>query len=283
MKKKLLDRIDVRKPCSESWEEMTGNSEVRFCSHCSKDVYDLSTMTRAKAERFVRDSNGRLCVRYVKDARGKVVTATPRLTQIKRQATVAAGVLAASLTFSSLAYAQGKPVKLGELKADSEQGVSKKDPRSGGRSSISGEVLDMNGAVVPGTKVTLRKYKDGEIKITQSDERGRYEFVEIESGIFDIEAVSPGFLKLILTNISITEPATLLKNLTLEAGAIVGELLVLEGPPVEASEPKLQTEIQTRPLLELPRGRTFTLGLFTVPSDSSKPAKRKKNKNKLPK
>ncbi len=72
------------------------------------------------------------------------------------------------------------------------------------------------------------------------------------------------------------------KDLVLEVGVLMGVMDLIEGPLVETSEPKLQTEIQTRPLLPL-TGRTFTLGLFTVPSDASKPNKKKKNKNKLPK
>jgi hypothetical protein len=97
-KNSLLDRIDVREPCTESWEQMTGNNEVRFCSHCSKNVYDLSSYTRQRAEKLVRDSNGGLCVRYRKDERGRVITAPPKFTQIKRHAKIAAGVLATTLS-----------------------------------------------------------------------------------------------------------------------------------------------------------------------------------------
>lgn len=263
---------------------MTGNKEVRFCSHCSKDVYDQSAMTRAKAEKFVRDSNGRLCVRYQKDDRGKVVTVPPPLAQIKRQAVVATGVLVASLAFSSSTYAQGKPVKLGELKIASKQDVTHKEPQSGAKSAISGTVFDLNKAVVVGAKVTLRNSKTREVRLTKSNDQGRYEFREIESGLFEIEAVSPGFATLVLKDIEIAENSMIAKDLILQAGEVVGELVILEGPLVETSEPNLQTEIQSRPLLDLPpSGRTFTLGLFTLPPDSSRPNKPKKNKNKLPK
>jgi hypothetical protein len=36
MTKKFIDSIRVADPCHESWDEMTGNDRVRFCSHCAK-------------------------------------------------------------------------------------------------------------------------------------------------------------------------------------------------------------------------------------------------------
>ncbi len=63
-KRRFDEAIKVKSPCSESWEQMAGNEQVRFCSHCAKDVNDVSTMTRRDAMRLVRRSNGNLCVRY---------------------------------------------------------------------------------------------------------------------------------------------------------------------------------------------------------------------------
>lgn len=285
MKKNLLDSIDVRTPCSESWEEMTGNQEVRFCSHCSKGVYDLSAITRAKAEKLVRDFGGRLCVRYVKDSRGKVVTAPP-LTQIKRQATIAASVLAASLAVSSITYAQGVPIKTLEPKNVSQRDHTQKDPQGNGNSVISGRVLDINEAVVVGTKVSLRNNENGEVRVTKSDGEGHYEFKNLESGFFGIEAVAPGFATFVLKDIEIAEDSILEKDLTLHAGT-VGELIIIEGP-IETTEPEIESKIQLRKLIDLPRpSRTFTLGLFGLSPDASKTDKKankkKKTKNNLPK
>src|SRR4030095_12459952 len=66
-KKSFVDSIRVANSCSENWDEMTGNDRVRFCSHCAKDVNNISAMTRKEAARLVRKSGGRLCVRYRTD------------------------------------------------------------------------------------------------------------------------------------------------------------------------------------------------------------------------
>ena len=92
-KKSFIEAVEVKKPCSESWDEMTGNQKVRFCSHCSKSVNNISEMTRKEAMRLVRRSEGRLCVRYEVHPKTNAPIFSERLSQIARQTGVAAGVL----------------------------------------------------------------------------------------------------------------------------------------------------------------------------------------------
>ena len=61
-KMSFIDGIEVKSPCGESWDEMAGNDIVRFCSHCSKNVNNLSELTRRQAEKLFRKSGGSLCV-----------------------------------------------------------------------------------------------------------------------------------------------------------------------------------------------------------------------------
>jgi hypothetical protein len=69
-----LDVIQVREPCHESWEAMTGDDKTRFCAGCQRHVHNLSAMLREEAERLVCESAGRLCVRYEAGAGGAPVT-----------------------------------------------------------------------------------------------------------------------------------------------------------------------------------------------------------------
>jgi hypothetical protein len=54
---------------------MRGDDQVRFCKHCSLNVYNLSAMTRDAAERLVAEREGRLCIRMYRRLDGTVVTA----------------------------------------------------------------------------------------------------------------------------------------------------------------------------------------------------------------
>jgi hypothetical protein len=53
---------------------MSGNERVRFCDHCSMNVYNLSNMTKKDAESLVLNTEGRLCVRYYTRADGTILT-----------------------------------------------------------------------------------------------------------------------------------------------------------------------------------------------------------------
>ena len=53
---------------------MIGTDQSRFCGQCSKNVYNLSGMTRGEAEELITRSEGRLCVRFYRRADGSVLT-----------------------------------------------------------------------------------------------------------------------------------------------------------------------------------------------------------------
>jgi hypothetical protein len=106
-KKNYIDSVRVEDPCTQDWDGMVGNDQVRFCSHCSKDVNNLSSMTRKEALRLVRRSDGRLCIRYMKNPQTSGPMFSDQLIQISRRAPrVAAGVMTASLSLSTFAYAR---------------------------------------------------------------------------------------------------------------------------------------------------------------------------------
>lgn len=70
----LLDNVRVASPCSASWDAMEGDARERFCGQCQHSVFNLSEMSRADAERLLRERTGRLCVRYFRRADGTVMT-----------------------------------------------------------------------------------------------------------------------------------------------------------------------------------------------------------------
>ncbi|HUF05683.1 MAG TPA: hypothetical protein VMM38_16095 [Aridibacter sp.] len=69
-----LNNIKVAKPCSENWDEMYGTDRKRICGKCDLNVYNLSAMTRAKAEKLIMNTEGRLCARFYRRSDGTVIT-----------------------------------------------------------------------------------------------------------------------------------------------------------------------------------------------------------------
>jgi len=72
--KSKLDNIRVAAPCNVDWDTMYGNERVRFCDQCQLNVFNLSEMTKAEAERLVGSAEGRLCVRYYRRRDGSILT-----------------------------------------------------------------------------------------------------------------------------------------------------------------------------------------------------------------
>jgi hypothetical protein len=70
----LLDRLRIASPCDASWDEMEGDDLVRFCRHCQLNVYNLSAMSRREAAAFVREAEGRHCIRFYRRADGTLLT-----------------------------------------------------------------------------------------------------------------------------------------------------------------------------------------------------------------
>lgn len=254
MKKDLLNSISVKVPCTESWDEMIGNNEVRFCSHCAKNVHNLSAMTRAKAEKLVKDSNGKLCVRYVKTPQGNLITnASSKFTQIKRRTVMAAGVLTASLTISTLTYAQGEPIVPKQVSNQTQEKSSLKMSPDQVLSIISGVVKDQSGAVIPNAQIILRNAETGKIRITRSNDAGLYEFKGVEAATYEIEISQIGFKKLALKDLKVTKDIKLEKELIAEITETIGVLSLNYEIEPDAKSPNPVTEIQEKPLIKLPQ------------------------------
>jgi hypothetical protein len=230
-KRSILDSVEVKSPCSQDWNLMFGNDEVRFCEHCVKHVHDLSAMTRREAEKFAARSNGAVCVRYTRRPDGKMQTAGDKLYRITSRASrLAAGVFGASLTIASSAYAQDSPVSTasGQEKtaAAAVRDQNKQSPGDKGVGSISGTVTDQNEAVIPGVEVILTDRKTQAARAVSSDENGGYLFSDVEEGNYDLEFKAKWFNGRKINNINFNHPVEAKYDAALSAGAMTGELVI---------------------------------------------------------
>ncbi|CAA9392099.1 MAG: hypothetical protein AVDCRST_MAG74-1160 [uncultured Pyrinomonadaceae bacterium] len=187
----FLDSIAVQSPCSKSWNEMRGNEQIRFCSHCAKDVHNLSEMTRKRARKIVAASNGNICVRYTRRPDGRIQAIKNTLHQITRQTGIAAGVLGTSLAASTVAYTQG------DLRVSPNENVvavqvenQKSDAPNG---TISGTITDPNGAVIAFALVTLTNEQTAFYQSVNSNQEGVYEFKDVPIGEYKLKVDAGGF------------------------------------------------------------------------------------------
>ncbi len=73
-KRGSLEEIRIAEPCHAAWDRMDGDDRIRFCGECRRNVYNLSAMGRAEAERLVYEAEGRICVRFYQRRDGTVLT-----------------------------------------------------------------------------------------------------------------------------------------------------------------------------------------------------------------
>lgn len=191
------DLFKVTSPCSQDWEQMRGNEKVRFCDHCALEVNNISAMRRKDALRLVKNSDGRVCVRYIKNPQTNAPVFAGKFHQITRRAPMlAVGAMTAALGLSSIAYAQGgvsrlkTPTEQIEFVSDKD---AAKDKADGGAGTLTGTIKDPNDAVVPGATITLTEKETGAVRVTTSNDEGIYEFKNLAFGTYSLKAEASGF------------------------------------------------------------------------------------------
>lgn len=98
-----LDQLKLANPCPARWEDMSGDERVRHCEGCQLNVYNISEMTRAEAQAFLEQREGRTCLRFYKRADGTLITrdCPVGLAKVRRRMTVLASALAATVLLAA--------------------------------------------------------------------------------------------------------------------------------------------------------------------------------------
>lgn len=230
-KKRFPEIIEIKAPCSEDWNEMSGNAQVRFCSHCAKSVNNFSAMTRKQALKIVRQSEGGICVRYVKNPLNNKPVFADKIYQITRRARLAAGVLGATLSLSTLTYAQSNISAIKIEKTEiSQQKNLETDVTESASGSISGTITDPNGAVIPNASVSLVNKNNFETIAVTSNEEGFYEFRKVSAGTYILKTIVVGFKTHQIDDFVIGEAENAKRDIQMDVGELgtVGFMISIE-------------------------------------------------------
>ena len=97
--------------CDPGWDDLDGSSDVRrHCGECDRDVFNLSNMTRKKAERVLAlfESEG-VCVHFVSRG-GRIIHDGDPLEQLRSQRRGAGKLLAFAVAVQAAMVLGGEPV-----------------------------------------------------------------------------------------------------------------------------------------------------------------------------
>ena len=71
---KELGVVRIATPCRAKWAAMKGDARVRYCERCAKNVYNLTELDADEARLLLKESEGRLCVKFWARSDGTVIT-----------------------------------------------------------------------------------------------------------------------------------------------------------------------------------------------------------------
>lgn len=226
-KKNFIDRIEVKSPCSESWDMMAGNEIVRFCSHCSKNVNNLSGMTRRQAEKLIRKSVGTLCVTYKMQPESGLPIFAQKVNRLAARSGFAAGVLGASLFLVDGMHAQTTTVQPDVVQTDRVPVTGDKIGR------LSGYVTDPNGAAIPFALVSLTNKDTSDYRTASSTADGLYEFTDLPSGNYVVKFEGGGFEAKEVPGVYVSEAASIRRDAQLDLPQLA-EIVQVDGTGTEA-------------------------------------------------
>jgi uncharacterized cupredoxin-like copper-binding protein len=234
--KDTLDSIDIKSPCAADWDEMVGNDQVRFCSHCNLSVHDLSTMTRKEAMQLIIKSKGKLCARYVRRPDGRVQTTDLVLHQIsavkRRVSRLAAGAFTAALSISAsvVAATPAFAQTTGEAVASTQMVQGRLKINHGSGATLTGTIKDPNGAIVAGATLRLVNEMSAFEQTTTTNDEGVYSFQAVEEGSYTLRIEAAGFAYKEVNNITLRAGEEQSMDETLEIGGVMGGLIVVTTP-----------------------------------------------------
>ncbi len=140
---------------------------------------------------------------------------------------------------------------------------------SGG--TISGRVMDNNGAVVPGAQVSIKNTATGVTTPLVANEEGVYRAPNLLPGEYEITASATNFTSFLQKGVTLTVGADLTIDLKLNAGAVGASVTVSdEAAVVDTTTPTISAVVNERTIVELPlNGRDWTSLATLQPGISS--------------
>jgi hypothetical protein len=164
---------------------MNGDDRVRHCGECKLNVFNLSEMTRAEAERFIATREGRLCVRFYRRIDGTIITRDcPKgLRALTERVSRIAGAVLSGMMAVMPVFAQSQASTHSANQAEAKEG----------QLGVDVTVVDPTGALVQNAKVTLCRCKGKAANDTTTDATGVAHFRNLPKGTYEISVQAPGF------------------------------------------------------------------------------------------
>jgi hypothetical protein len=121
-------------------------------------------------------------------------------------------------------------------------------------SSITGNVTDPSGAVIPGATITMREVNTGAERSTTADAQGRYNIQQLPPGFYKITAKAPGFSDVIIERVEllVNQPATVELKFEKVGGTATTVVVESAAAQVNTTDASLGNAIDTNVVTQMP-------------------------------
>src|SRR5437899_3727424 len=133
--------------------------------------------------------------------------------------------------------------------------------------TITGRVLDEQGAAVPGTTVTAKNPATGFTRVDTSDAEGVYRLSALPVGVYDVTAELSGFTSVAKKDVEVNVSQTQAVDFSLKIAAVAETVNVVGASPlIETTASSVGQVVDVRRLENIPlNGRQFANLAATVP------------------
>ncbi|HTB13944.1 MAG TPA: carboxypeptidase-like regulatory domain-containing protein [Bryobacteraceae bacterium] len=124
----------------------------------------------------------------------------------------------------------------------------------GQSSSITGNVTDPTGAVIPGATITMRNIDTGADRTTVADTQGRYNIQQLPPGFYKITAKAPGFSDVVIERVEllVNQPATVELQFEKVGGTATTVVVESTATQVNTTDASLGNAIDTNVVTQMP-------------------------------
>jgi len=118
---------------------------------------------------------------------------------------------------------------------------------------VSGQIRDASGAVIPGVVLEAHDQENGRVVSVITDGEGRYEFLRLSPGYYEIFASYRGFKSIAHKSLSLSGGQAVSLDLTLEVRDAEQSITVIgEAAPLDLSSPHLSSIVNEVSFSSLP-------------------------------
>jgi hypothetical protein len=130
---------------------------------------------------------------------------------------------------------------------------------------LQGVVKDPSGGVLAGATVTLRNARTGVERKATTDEAGRYSFLSVEAGAYEIEAELTGFKKYLQTGVNLALNQVADVTITMTVGDLTESVTVTDdAAQIEVSSTQVGNVVNSRAVVGLPLASRDTYQLLQL-------------------